>query len=150
MKFANMYDNARLAFKYGTYQGRLSGTPMANFTTGESIAIALGVPLEKVNMIWDEIGNAKKNEESYKSTGKKISRLFNDLQMEVDANGWGSDYANVLAGAIETLYVANASEIHKIEKYVNKEFITMWEQTMIRVARRDAEKAVEAQRGANE
>jgi hypothetical protein len=150
MKFANMYDNARLAFKYGTYQGRLSGTPMANFTTGESIAIALGVPLEKVNMIWDEIGNAKRNEEYYKSVGKKISRLFNDYQMEADANGFNSDYANVLAGAIETLYVANASEIHKIEKHINKEFINMWEQTMIRVARRDAEKAVEAQRGANE
>lgn len=142
MKFANMYHNAYLAFRYGTYQSRVSGDLMVkDMDFGEAMAVALGVPLEKVNKVWDEIQVRKTDEEYYKATGKKISRLFNDLHMEVEKNGWGTAHGDTISKSIETLYALHSSELYKINRYVDKKFITMYEQTVINQAKRDAEKA---------
>jgi hypothetical protein len=151
MKFANMYDNARLAFMYGQYQGRNSGEVMASdFTAAEAMAMALGVPMEKVNGIWDTIKRTKKDNEHYKSVGEKISRLYNDLHSEVLAKGWDSPEVDNIAAAIEANYALYANEMYKIDRFINKEFITMAEEAYITNLRREAEKAVAAQQEGNQ
>ncbi len=151
MKFANMYDNARLAFMYGQYQGRNSGEVMADdFTAAEAMAVALGVPMEKVNGIWDTIKRSKQDTEHYKSVGEKISRLYNDLHFEVLANGWDSPHTRTLAMAIEAEYALYANEMYKIERFIDKKFITMAEEAYITNLRREAEKKIAAQEEGNQ
>ncbi len=151
MKFANMYDNARLAFMYGQYQGRNSGEVMASdFTTAEAMAVALGVPMEKVNGIWDTIKRSKQDTEHYKSVGEKISRLYNDLHFEVLANGWDSPHTRTLAMAIEAEYALYANEMYKIERFIDKKFITMAEEAYITNLRRETEKKIAAQEEGNQ
>jgi hypothetical protein len=147
MKFASMYDNARLAFMYGTYQGRVSGELMAggdlSYTQAEAMAMALGVPLEKTNMIWDTIKKTQKDKEHYQSVGKKITRLYNDLHFEVLANGWQSQHASDIAAAIETNYALYANEMHKISKFIDQSAISMAEEAFITITRREAEQKIE-------
>jgi len=109
------------------------------------MAIALGVPLDKVNSVWNEIEMRKKDEEYYKGLGKKVSSLFHDLHVEVEKNGWGTKQGQVYEDAIARFYAIHSTETYKFKRYIDNKFITMYEQTVINQAKRDAEK--QAQQG---
>ncbi len=140
MKFANSYHNAILAWKDGTFSMRNSGgVILDDVTRGEAIAIALGIPLERVNAVWDTVQNTKKLDEYYRDVGKKISKMYYDLHREVDANGWNSPYARQLTKAIEHMYAINPEQ-HRYTRYVDNTFRSMYEESMINEAKREAER----------
>jgi hypothetical protein len=140
MKFANMYHNAILAWKHETYSMRNSGGVLLDdVSRGEAIAMALGIPLERVNSIWDTIGNTKLLDAYYKDVGKKISKMYYDLHREVDQNGWTSPYARQLTASIEEMYKLNPEQ-HRYSKYVDNTFRSMYEESMLNEAKREAER----------
>lgn len=146
IKAVNMYHNAYRAFRYQQYQLRNSGgVVLEGITTGEAVAMAFGIPLERINSVWDEIEVRKKDTEYFKATAKDISRLYSDLQFEVNTNGWGTDLGRSLERDIATMYAIHGPDMYKIQPYINNKFITMYEQTVINQAKRDAEK--QAQQG---
>ena len=140
MKFANMYHNAYLAFRDGIYRSRSGKMIDSEVTFGESMAIALGIPLEKVNSVWDEIENRKTDDQYYKELGKKVSSLYYDLHVEVEKNGWGTRQGRIYEEAISRFYALHHSEVSKFKRFIDNKFITMYEQTVINQARRDNEK----------
>ncbi len=149
LKFVNMYHNAYLAFKNEQYQLRNSGDNVVDgLTRSEAFMMAMGIPLEKVNAVWDEIELRKKDTEYYKEVAKKINRFYNDLHIETRANGWDTELARNLTLDIETLYAIHSDEFFKISPYIEDKFITMYEETVINRLRMEAEK--QAREGATE
>jgi hypothetical protein len=140
LKFANMYHNAILAFRDGTYSMRNSGGILLDdVTRREAFAIAMGIPLERVNSVWDTIQNSKKLDLYYKDVGKKISKLYYDLHREVKQNGWQSEYAKTLTKSIAHMYAINPEQ-HRYSRYVDDTFRTMYEESMVNEAKRELER----------
>ena len=140
MKFSSMYHNAYIAFRDGIFRMKNSGQEiLSDVSFGEAMAIALGVPLERVNSVWDNIENQKMDTEYYKELGKKISRMFQDLAVEAEKNGYESEYSKQLLQAISHLYAINP-DVDKYDRFVNKDSISMYEQMLINKAIQDARK----------
>ena len=57
---------------------------------GEAIAMALGVPLHKVNAYWREVEAQRKDEDFRRQVGKEISSLYQEWFAEREANGSGT------------------------------------------------------------
>lgn len=140
LKSGNMAYNAWMAFKYETYRTRTGGVMDDQVSTGEAIALALGVPLNKVNEYWRETEARQNDVEDYKSVAKKINSLYQDWFFERKTNGYGTEQERIILGQLEVLYKLHQEDMPEIKRFINKEFVTMNEQMTIELAKRDAER----------
>jgi len=140
LKSGNMVYNGWLAFQYEMYRSKSGDMIADDITTGEGIALALGVPLNKVNEYWRET-QARRNEiEDFKSVAKEINKLYQDWFFERKTNGYGTKQEKIILGQLEWLYKLHQEDMPEIKRFINKEFITKNEQMTIELAKRDAER----------
>ena len=110
----------------------------------ESAAIALGIPLEKVNEAWRTIDMIKKDKKYHQEQAKKISGLYYDLAEEIRIGTWNSDRANSIRKAIAMAYSLHTPlEVKEIDRYVDKKAIPLNESLMVDVLRNEQKKAAQ-------
>lgn len=143
IKSVNLAHNAYIALRYGEYQTRSGSTLSDQISTQEGIALALGLPLAEINSAWRNIDLLKKDANLHKDLAKKVSGLWQDLATEVRRHGHGTDQERKIRSALEVLYLSlTPLEIREMERYVDKSTITMNEELMIEMMKREAAKGV--------
>lgn len=125
IKTVNTAYNAYIAFKFGEYRSR-SGQKLADdIEWSEAMAIAMGVPLEDVNSVWDNIENLTRDKEYYKSQAKKQQQLWDKLDF-VDFN---SKEAKAIYDALElSMAIHDPYEQSQIKRYIDTSVISLKEQ----------------------
>ena len=140
IKSVNMAANAWTAFRWDIIRSRKGDLLAKDLPTGEAIAIALGVPLHKVNELWREAEFAKKDVEWYRSKAKMISQLYQDWHFERETNGPGTKKERELISAIETANMMYQEYLPEINRYVDKKFITMLEEQTVEILKRETKR----------
>ena len=140
IKSVNMAANAWTAFRWGIIRSRKGDLLADDLPTGEAIAIALGVPLHKVNELWREAEFAKKDVEWYRSKAKMISQLYQDWHFERETNGPGTKKEREIISAIETANMMYQEYLPEINRYVDKKFITMLEEQTVEILKRETKR----------
>lgn len=140
IKSVNMAANAWTAFRWDIIRSRKGDLLAKDLPTGEAIAIALGVPLHKVNELWREAEFAKKDVEWYRSKAKMISSLYQDWYFERETNGPGTKRERELISAIETANMMYQEYLPEINRYVDKKFITMLEEQTVEILKRETKR----------
>ena len=140
IKSVNMAANAWTAFRWDIIRSRKGDLLAKDLPTGEAIAIALGVPLHKVNELWREAEFAKKDTDWYRSKAKMISQLYQDWHFERETNGIGTKKERELISAIETANMMYQEYLPEINRYVDKKFITMLEEQTVEILKRETKR----------
>ena len=140
IKSVNMAANAWTAFRWDIIRSRKGDLLAKDLPTGEAIAIALGVPLHKVNELWREAEFAKKDTDWYRSKAKMISQLYQDWHFERETNGPGTKKERELISAIETANMMYQEYLPEINRYVDKKFITMLEEQTVEILKRETKR----------
>jgi hypothetical protein len=140
IKSVNMSYNAWTAFRWGIIRSRKGDLLASDLPTGEAVAIALGVPLHKVNELWREAEFAKKDVAWYRSKARQISALYQDWHFERETNGIGTERERQLISAIETAVMLNQEYMPEINRYVDKKFITMLEEQTVEILKRETKR----------
>jgi len=140
IKSVNMAANAWTAFRWGIIRSRKGDLLAKDLPTGEAVAIALGVPLHKVNELWREAEFAKKDTDWYRSKAKMISQLYQDWHFERETNGIGTKKERELISAIETANMMYQEYLPEINRYVDKKFITMLEEQTVEILKRETKR----------
>lgn len=139
IKSVNLGYNAYMAMRYGVYQTRRGDTISDDLNSADAVAIALGVPLGAVNEVWRNIEMVKNDKKHHMDTAKRVAGIWQDLHDERRRNGTGTDRERVLISALETIYsIYTPYEIQQFERYVDKSVITMNEELMIEMLKREA------------
>ena len=143
IKSVNLGYNAYMAMRYGVYQTRRGDVISDKLTDADAVAIALGVPLGEVNKVWRNIEMTKADKGHYQDIAKRVTGIWQDLYDERRRNGTGTDRERKLISALETVYaIYTPYEIQQFERYVDKSPITMNEELMIEILKREAAKGV--------
>ncbi len=140
IKSVNMAANAWTAFRWDIIRSRKGDLLAKDLPTGEAVAIALGVPLHKVNELWREAEFAKKDTDWYRSKAKMISQLYQDWHFERETNGPGTKKERELISAIETANMMYQEYLPEINRYVDKKFITMLEEQTVEILKRETKR----------
>lgn len=141
IKSVNLAYNGYMALRYDMYRSRRGDVISDDVTTGEAVAIALGLPVAEVNGTWRNIELIKKDSQHYKDLANRVNGLWNDLYDERLRNGHGTDRERKIISALETVYaIYTPYEIQQMERYVDKKFVTMNEELMIEMMKREAAK----------
>ena len=144
IKSVNLGYNAYMAVRYGQYRTKGGTTIDTTITPMESAAIALGVPIEKVNEAWRTIDMKKRDKTYQQSVGMKISGLFADLGEEYRIGSWDSDRANNIRKAISMSYSLHTPlEVSEIDRYVDKKGISLNESLIVDILRNEQKKAIQ-------
>ena len=144
IKSINLAYNAYMAIRYGQYRTKGGTTIDTTISPMESAAIALGVPIEKINEAWRTIDMRKKDKERLQSSGRMISGLFNDLSEEYRTGSWDSDRAVKLRKAISMAYSLHTPfELSEMNKFIDKKGISLNESLMVDVLRNEQKKAAQ-------
>lgn len=140
IKSVNMAYNAWTAFRWGIIRSRKGDILADGLPTGEAVAIALGVPLHKVNDLWREAEFAQKDVAWYRSKAKMISQLYQDWYFERETNGPGTKREREIISAIETANMMYQEYMPEINRYIDKKFITMAEEQTIEILKRETKR----------
>lgn len=140
IKSVNMAANAWTAFRWDIIRSRKGDLLAKDLPTGEAIAIALGVPLNKVNELWREAEFARKDTEWYRSKARMISQLYQDWHFERETNGYGTKKERELLSAIETANMLYREYLPEINRYIDKKFITMLEEQTVEILKRETKR----------
>ena len=140
IKSVNMAANAWTAFRWDIIRSRKGDLLAKGLPTGEAVAIALGVPLHKVNELWREAEFAKKDTDWYRSKAKMISQLYQDWHFERETNGPGTKKERELISAIETANMMYQEYLPEINRYIDKKFITMLEEQTVEILKRETKR----------
>ncbi|RTL05367.1 hypothetical protein EKK58_08175 [Candidatus Dependentiae bacterium] len=140
IKSVNMAHNAWIAFRWGIIRSRKGDILADDLPTGEAVAIALGVPLHKVNELWREAEFARKDVAWYRSKAKMISQLYQDWHFERETNGPGTKREREIISAIETANIMYQEYMPEINRYIDKKFITMAEEQTIEILKRETKR----------
>jgi hypothetical protein len=143
IKSVNLGYNSYMAFKYGEYQTKSGRTITGELDGSDAAAIALGIPLSKVNDVWRNIEMLKKDTQYYKDRAKRITAIVQDMNWEYEHNGWDTKKADILRKSYETIYAMEGLDpydIQQINRYVDTSVLTLSEQTVLKILRTDAAK----------
>ena len=140
IKSVNMAHNAWTAFRWGIIRSRKGDLLADDLPTGEAVAIALGVPLNKINELWREAEFAKKDVAWYRSKARQINSLYQDWFYERETNGYGTKRERQLISAIETAIMLNQEYMPEINRYIDKKFITMLEEQTVEILKRETKR----------
>lgn len=141
IKSVNLAYNGYMALRYEIYKTRKGDVIADDVSSGEGIAMALGLPLAKINSAWRNIEMIKKDTQHSKDLGARVSALWQDLHDERLRNGSGTERERVIISALETVYaIYTPQELKDMERFVDKKFITMNEELMIEMMKREAMK----------
>lgn len=136
----NALYNAWLAFRYREFQSRRGDVLLNDVTFGEGVALAFGVPLERVNEQWRQAEMSKKDQDWYKAKAKVLQGFYNDWYEERRRNGFGTDREREIISSIEMFYQLHQGYISDINRYVDKKFITMNEEMTVELMKRELKK----------
>lgn len=137
LKSGNMAYNAWKAWNFEQIFSRSGSVMDVTASKGEAIAMALGVPLHKVNAYWREVEAQRKDEDFRRQVGKEISSLYQEWFAEREANGSGTQREKIIIGQIEALNRLHMDDMPNIQKYVNKNFISKIEQQTLEIQERE-------------
>ncbi len=138
IKSVNLAYNAIVAYNYGEYRLRDGTVVRDDIDTKEAAAIAMGIPLEKMNEVWRDIKFLKKDKGYYQDRAKVISSLYADHLAEIRANGQ-SERARKIQEAISEAYRQESPFARaKIDSYVDKDIITLNEELILQILKTDS------------
>ena len=140
IKSVNMAHNAFDAFRYEAINARSGDQLAKNLPTGEAVAIALGVPLHKVNELWREAAFAKQDQEWYGSMAKRVSSLYREWYDERERNGAGTDREAEIIAGIEFFNKYYQEYMPEINRYIDKDFTTMLEEQTVEILKRETKR----------
>lgn len=140
IKSVNMAHNAFDAFRYEAINARSGDQLAKNLPTGEAVAIALGVPLHKVNELWREAAFAKQDQEWYRSMAKRVSSLYREWYDERERNGAGTDREAEIIAGIEFFNKYYQEYMPEINRYIDKDFTTMLEEQTVEILKRETKR----------
>lgn len=140
IKSVNMAHNAFDAFRYEAINARSGDQLAKNLPTGEAVAIALGVPLHKVNELWREAAFAKQDQEWYRSMAKRVSSLYREWYDERERNGAGTDREAEIIAGIEFFNKHYQEYMPEINRYIDKDFTTMLEEQTVEILKRETKR----------
>jgi hypothetical protein len=140
IKSVNMAMNAFYAFRDGILRSRKGDVLLDDVTTGEAIAMALGLPLHRVNELWRQGEMGRREVESYRREAKVLSGLYNDWYNERLVNGYGTEQEKRIIASIEEFNRLNMDIMSEINRYVDKKFISMLEEQTIELMEKQAKR----------
>lgn len=140
IKSVNMAYNAWMAFRYDMIRSRKGDILVDDTSTGEAVAIALGVPLHRVNELWRQSELGRKDQDWYRARARTVNSLYQDWYTERVTNGPGTERERKIVAAIETFNMVNKEYMSDIGRYVDKKFITMNEEMTIELMEREAKR----------
>jgi len=139
IKSVNLAYNAYMAVRWGEYRTRRGDTISSDIDTAEGIALALGVPLGEINKVWRDIELTKMDKKHHMDVAKRVTGIWQELNAEYRHNGHDTERARQLMSALEVIYtIYTPLEIREFERYVDKSPITMNEELMIEILKREA------------
>jgi hypothetical protein len=139
IKSVNLAYNAYMAVRWGEYRTRRGDTISSDIDTAEGIALALGVPLGEINKVWRDIELTKMDKKHHMDVAKRVTGIWQELNAEYRHNGHDTERARQLMSALEVIYtIYTPLEIREFERYVDKSPMTMNEELMIEILKREA------------
>jgi hypothetical protein len=138
IKSVNMAYNAWMAFRHEIYRSRKGDVLLDDVSTGEAIALALGVPLHRINELWRQAEMDTKDQDWYRARARTVSSLYNDWYTERLNNGYGTQREKEIIAGIEEFNAIHQPYMDEINRYVDKKFITMNEEMTIKLLEREA------------
>ena len=139
IKSVNLGYNAYMAMRYELYRTRRGDVVSDDINSAEAVALALGVPLGKINEVWRDIELTKSDKKHHMDIAKRVTGIWQDLYDERRRNGFGTDRERKLMSALETIYaIYTPLEIREFERYVDKSPMTMNEELTIEILKREA------------
>ncbi len=143
IKSVNMLYNAIVAWKHEEYRLRNGVTLRDDMNSKEAFALAMGIPLEKVNQYWRDIKNMRSDTDYYRDRANTVSRLWTEHLREIKANG-DSERARKIQAAIAEVYrIESPYGRMQIDRFTDKNALTENEELYLQLMKTDAARGKE-------